>query len=166
MGWSGSYPASLFIRRTVLRTQSILRNGSVIMDVGIDQGGVVETGRMTTLSSPTHVEEGVVHYAVPNIPGAVAPEARRHDSNVEVGDAERRGRQSLNEIRYRFRENLLLVDHGYRVVDDQQEVELVRRWNCAALSPRALAPVAARAGRGGRRGRCGRCGRRSPGPRR
>jgi alanine dehydrogenase len=38
----------------------------------VDQGGCVETSRSTTHSDPTYVEEGVVHYCVANIPGAVA----------------------------------------------------------------------------------------------
>src|ERR671911_2408958 len=51
---------------------SSMREGSVIVDVAIDQGGCVETSRPTTHSDPTYVEEGVVHYCVANIPGAVA----------------------------------------------------------------------------------------------
>jgi alanine dehydrogenase len=46
--------------------------GSVVADVAIDQGGCIETARPTTHSDPTYVEEGVVHYCVANIPGAVA----------------------------------------------------------------------------------------------
>lgn len=49
-----------------------MRNGSVVVDVAIDQGGCMETSRPTTHSDPTYVEEGVVHYCVANIPGAVA----------------------------------------------------------------------------------------------
>ena len=49
-----------------------MRPGSVVADVAIDQGGCVETARPTTHSDPTYVEEGVVHYCVANIPGAVA----------------------------------------------------------------------------------------------
>jgi alanine dehydrogenase len=49
-----------------------MRNGSVIVDVAIDQGGCIETARPTTHSDPTYVEEGVIHYCVANIPGAVA----------------------------------------------------------------------------------------------
>ncbi len=49
-----------------------MRNGSVAADVAIDQGGCLETSRPTTHSNPTYVEEGVVHYCVANIPGAVA----------------------------------------------------------------------------------------------
>jgi alanine dehydrogenase len=49
-----------------------MRPGSVVADVAIDQGGCIETARPTTHSDPTFVEEGVVHYCVANIPGAVA----------------------------------------------------------------------------------------------
>ena len=49
-----------------------MRDGSVIADIAIDQGGCIETSRPTTHSDPTFVEEGVVHYCVANIPGAVA----------------------------------------------------------------------------------------------
>src|SRR5918997_1414100 len=49
-----------------------MRPGSVVADIAIDQGGCIETARPTTHSDPTYVEEGVVHYCVANIPGAVA----------------------------------------------------------------------------------------------
>jgi alanine dehydrogenase len=45
--------------------------GSVIVDVAVDQGGCIETLRTTSHSNPTYTEEGVVHYGVPNMPGAV-----------------------------------------------------------------------------------------------
>ena len=48
-----------------------MRPGSVIIDIAIDQGGCVETSRMTTHSDPTYVDLGVVHYCVGNMPGAV-----------------------------------------------------------------------------------------------
>ncbi|MHB1144355.1 MAG: alanine dehydrogenase [Thiobacillus sp.] len=46
--------------------------GSVLVDVAIDQGGIAETSRPTTHSAPFFVAEGVVHYCVTNMPGAVA----------------------------------------------------------------------------------------------
>jgi alanine dehydrogenase len=49
-----------------------MKDGSVVVDVAIDQGGCVETARPTTHSDPTYIEEGVIHYCVANIPGAVA----------------------------------------------------------------------------------------------
>ncbi len=48
-----------------------MRNGSVIVDVAIDQGGCIETSRPTTHQQPTFVVENVVHYCVTNMPGAV-----------------------------------------------------------------------------------------------
>ena len=45
--------------------------GAVIVDVSIDQGGIFETSRATTHADPIFVEEGVVHYCVANMPGAV-----------------------------------------------------------------------------------------------
>jgi alanine dehydrogenase len=49
-----------------------MRPGSVLVDIAIDQGGCFETSKPTTHSAPTFVEEGVVHYCVTNMPGAVA----------------------------------------------------------------------------------------------
>lgn len=49
-----------------------MRRGAVVVDVAIDQGGCFETSRPTTHDHPTYVEEGVVHYCVANMPGAVA----------------------------------------------------------------------------------------------
>jgi alanine dehydrogenase len=51
---------------------SRMRNGSVVVDVAIDQGGCFETSRPTTHSEPTFMVDGVVHYCVANMPGAVA----------------------------------------------------------------------------------------------
>ena len=60
--------APKLITRDMLK---LMRPGSVIVDVAIDQGGCFETSRPTTHSEPTYVVDGVVHYAVANIPGAV-----------------------------------------------------------------------------------------------
>ena len=49
-----------------------MKDGSVIVDVAIDQGGCLETSRATTHADPTYVIDGVVHYCVANMPGAVA----------------------------------------------------------------------------------------------
>jgi alanine dehydrogenase len=49
-----------------------MRPGSALVDVGIDQGGIAETSRPTSHSDPVYVDEGVVHYCVPNMPAACA----------------------------------------------------------------------------------------------
>ena len=48
-----------------------MRRGSALVDIAVDQGGCCETSRPTTHRNPTYIEEGVVHYCVANMPGAV-----------------------------------------------------------------------------------------------
>jgi alanine dehydrogenase len=60
--------APRLVRRGDLK---LMKQGSVIIDVAIDQGGCVETSQPTTHSRPTYVVEDVVHYCVTNMPGAV-----------------------------------------------------------------------------------------------
>lgn len=60
------------ITRAMLRA---MRPGSVFVDIGIDQRGIAETSRPTSHSAPLFVEEGVLHYCVPNMPAAVARSA-------------------------------------------------------------------------------------------
>ncbi|MBW4638896.1 MAG: alanine dehydrogenase [Gloeocapsa sp. UFS-A4-WI-NPMV-4B04] len=58
----------------VLVTRNLVKKmcpGSVIIDVAVDQGGCIETLQPTSHTHPTYIEEGVVHYGVPNMPGAV-----------------------------------------------------------------------------------------------
>lgn len=64
----GAAAPKLVTREMVRR----MRPGSVLVDIAIDQGGCFETSRPTTHAEPTYVEEGVVHYCVTNMPGAVA----------------------------------------------------------------------------------------------
>lgn len=61
-------PAPKLITRDMLKD---IPNGSVLVDVAVDQGGCFETTRVTTHSNPTYYEEGVLHYCVANMPGAV-----------------------------------------------------------------------------------------------
>jgi alanine dehydrogenase len=57
------------VSREMLRN---MKDGSVIVDVAVDQGGCVETSHPTTHDDPTFVVDGVIHYCVANMPGAVA----------------------------------------------------------------------------------------------
>ena len=50
---------------------SLMQQGAVIVDVAVDQGGCCETTKPTTHGDPTYIVDGVVHYAVANMPGAV-----------------------------------------------------------------------------------------------
>jgi alanine dehydrogenase len=63
----GAEAPKLVTRRMV----SSMKKGSVIVDVAVDQGGCIETTHPTTHTDPTYVLDGVVHYCVANIPGAV-----------------------------------------------------------------------------------------------
>ncbi|BAN35788.1 alanine dehydrogenase [Sulfuricella denitrificans skB26] len=61
-----------------------MQPGSVLVDVAIDQGGCAETSRPTTHSSPTYIEEGVVHYCVANMPAACARSATQALTNATL----------------------------------------------------------------------------------
>ncbi len=54
-----------------------MKAGAVLVDVAIDQGGIAETSKPTTHTDPVYIEEGVVHYTVANMPGAVPRTATR-----------------------------------------------------------------------------------------
>jgi alanine dehydrogenase len=73
-----------------------MRPGSVLVDVAIDQGGCFETSRPTTHAEPTYVVDGVVHYCVANMPGAVPKTSTQALNNVTLPYA------------------LALADKGYR----------------------------------------------------
>ncbi len=60
--------APILVKRDLVKQ---MRPGSVIIDVAVDQGGCVETLHPTSHTSPIYLEEDVVHYGVPNMPGAV-----------------------------------------------------------------------------------------------
>jgi alanine dehydrogenase len=62
----------------------LMRRGSVVVDVAVDQGGCIETSRPTTHSDPVFVVDGVLHYCVANMPGAVPVTATRALANATL----------------------------------------------------------------------------------
>jgi alanine dehydrogenase len=72
--------APVIVTRDMVRS---MKRGSVILDFSIDQGGCVETSRPTTLRDPVYIEEDVVHFCVPNVPGAV-PRTATHAFNNAI----------------------------------------------------------------------------------
>lgn len=64
-----------------------MREGAVVVDVAIDQGGCFETSHATTHAEPTYVLHGVVHYCVANMPGAVARTSTIALNNTTIGHA-------------------------------------------------------------------------------
>jgi alanine dehydrogenase len=71
--------APIVITRELVR---LMKPRSVILDISIDQGGCVETSRPTTHRDPSFVEEGVIHYCVPNMTSLVARTATHAHNNV------------------------------------------------------------------------------------
>jgi alanine dehydrogenase len=61
-----------------------MKKGSVLVDVAIDQGGCFETSKATTHTDPTYVVDGVIHYCVANMPGAVAKTSARALTNATL----------------------------------------------------------------------------------
>jgi len=66
-----------------------MKSRSVIVDVAIDQGGSCETSRPTSHAKPTYMEEGVLHYAVPNMPGAYGRTSTLALTNVTLAYIQR-----------------------------------------------------------------------------
>jgi alanine dehydrogenase len=64
-----------------------MKKGAVLVDVAIDQGGCFETSHATTHADPTFVVDGVVHYCVANMPGAVARTSTFALNNATIGHA-------------------------------------------------------------------------------
>lgn len=73
--------APKLVSRAMLKT---MRPGSVLVDVAIDQGGCFETSKPTTHQEPTYVVDGIVHYCVANMPGAVSRTSTYALNNVTL----------------------------------------------------------------------------------
>ncbi|MDP3046883.1 MAG: alanine dehydrogenase, partial [Chloroflexota bacterium] len=76
---------------------SRMKPGSVIVDVAVDQGGCVETCRVTTHSDPIFLVDGVIHYCVANMPGAVPRTSTYALSNATLPYAEKLARLGVVE---------------------------------------------------------------------
>jgi alanine dehydrogenase len=106
---------------------SAMKKGAVVVDVAIDQGGCFETSRPTTHSAPTFMVDGVVHYCVANMPGAVARTATFALNNATLpftlALAEKGWRQALADDQHLL--HGLNVCRGaltYRAVAEAQEL--------------------------------------------
>lgn len=76
--------APKLVTRDMLRT---MKPGAVLVDVAIDQGGCFETSHATTHADPIYIVDGVVHYCVANMPGAVARTSTYALNNVTLPHA-------------------------------------------------------------------------------
>jgi alanine dehydrogenase len=91
--------APKLIKREMLR---LMKPGSVLVDIAIDQGGCAETSRPTTHDEPIFFEEGIMHYCVANMPGAYA----------------RTATQALANVTHRYIESI--ADHGLEGACERQ----------------------------------------------
>ncbi|WP_287130004.1 alanine dehydrogenase, partial [Candidatus Cyanaurora vandensis] len=91
---TGDRAPTLVTRKQVAQMQP----GSVIVDVAVDQGGCVETLHATSHSEPVYVAEGVVHYGVPNMPGAVPWTATQALTNVTLPYVAQLAQQGLTAL--------------------------------------------------------------------
>tara|TARA_R110002096_G_scaffold316010_15_gene510422 strand:- start:2789 stop:3886 length:1098 start_codon:yes stop_codon:yes gene_type:complete len=89
----------------------LMRKGTVLVDIAVDQGGCIETARPTTHEKPVFVEEGVIHYCVANMPGAFA----------------RTSTQALTSVTFPYVQ--LLASQGLKDACEQRP-ELVEGINC------------------------------------
>jgi len=90
-----------------------MRPGSVIVDVAVDQGGCVETLHSTSHTNPVYIDEGVVHYGVPNMPGAVpwtATQALNNSTLPYIVQLANQGTRAL-EINPALAKGLNVQDH-------------------------------------------------------
>ncbi len=97
------YPTPHVVTREHVK---MMKPRSVIVDVAIDQGGTVETSRPTTLSSPTYVEENIIHYCVPNMAAKVPRTATRAFMNQVLPFARRIVRGGIKHA---------LLEHPYLI---------------------------------------------------
>jgi alanine dehydrogenase len=98
-----------------------MRPGSVVVDVSIDQGGCFETSKPTTHENPTYVVDGVVHYCVANMPGAVPRTSTVALNNATLPFALSLANQGYKEA---MRQNRHLM-HGLNIVNGKITYEAV-----------------------------------------
>jgi alanine dehydrogenase len=117
-----------------------MKEGSVVCDVAIDQGGCFETARPTTHSEPVYVIEGVTHYCVANMPGAVPVTATKALTNATLPHVEAIADHGLREAVARDRSlargvNVLEGNVTYEAVADAHGLEYAPLEDVLPLSP-------------------------------
>ncbi|MCI2261221.1 alanine dehydrogenase [Xanthomonas indica] len=100
---------------------TLLRPGSVLVDVAIDQGGCFETSHPTTHQQPTYEVDGIVHYCVANMPGGVARTSTFALTNATLPFV------------------LLLAEHGLQALRDDQDLRNGLNVHAGKLTHRAVA---------------------------
>jgi alanine dehydrogenase len=114
-------PGALAPRLVTAEMVRGMKDGSVIADVAIDQGGCVETSRPTTHSEPVYVVDGVTHYCVANMPGAVPITSTKALTNATLPYVEAIADHGLAEAVARDP----ALSHGVNVLDGKITYEAV-----------------------------------------
>jgi len=96
-----------------------MKRGSVIVDVAVDQGGCVETTHATTHAAPTYVVDGVVHYCVANMPGAVSRTSTQALTNATLPWVLRLAKHGS--------ERLAAAEEGFRLAVNTRAGRLLNR---------------------------------------
>ncbi len=99
--------APIMISRDMVKE---MKKGSLIIDLAIDQGGCIETSRPATLEQPTYIEEGVIHYCVPNITSGVSRTSTKVLSNLVAPCLLEIGESGIEEV---LRQRLALARGVY-----------------------------------------------------
>jgi alanine dehydrogenase len=108
-----------------------MKDGSVIADVAIDQGGCVETSRPTTHSEPVFVVDGVIHYCVANMPGAVPITSTKALTNATLPYVEEIANEGLREAIARDR----ALARGVNVLEGKVTYEAVAEAHGLDFTP-------------------------------
>lgn len=109
---------------------SLMQDNALIIDVAIDQGGCVETSRPTNLGTPTFVEEGVIHYCVPNMTSNVARTASHLLTNALTGLAREFAEEGFVEaVRRRVGVQCGVVTHEGHLVNKAVAKALKREYS-------------------------------------
>src|SRR5262249_38193163 len=117
-----------------------MKDGAVLCDVAIDQGGCTETSRPTTHSEPVYVVDGVTHYCVANMPGAVPITATKALTNVTLPYVEAIAEHGLAEAVDRDRAlargvNVLEGKITYEAVAEAHNLDYAPLEDVLPLSP-------------------------------
>jgi len=120
--------APRLVTRDMLKT---MKNGSVLVDVAIDQGGCFETSKATTHGDPTYEVDGVVHYCVANMPGAVAKTSTMALTNATLPYAV----QIANEGWKKAMQDNMEIRLGANVIDGKVTYQAVAEAFDLAYTP-------------------------------
>jgi len=115
--------APIWITRDMVKT---MKKGSLIIDLAIDQGGCIETSRLTTLEQPTYIDEGIIHYCVPNITSAVSRTSTKVLSNLVISFLLQIGELGIEQT---LRENKSLARGVYVYKGRMTKKSIAERFN-------------------------------------